>query len=67
MQTIIVWNMTVSALLYITHETAISYNLVIHNFYRRWKKLDRSLIDKHLSMLCFYKNTRRSNFVLDTF
>lgn len=66
MQTITVWNMTASALLYITHETAICYNLLIHNFYRRWKKLDRSLIDKHLNMLCFYKNTRRSNLVWDT-
>jgi len=52
MQTITVWNTTVIALLYVTHETAICYNLlVINNFYRRWKKkLDRSIIDRHLSI-----------------
>jgi hypothetical protein len=28
--------------------------------------LDRSLIDQHVSMLCFYENVRASSFFVDT-
>jgi len=55
MQTINVWNMRVNPLLYITHETAICYYLPILNFYRRWKKLYRSLIDKQKICYAFTK------------
>jgi hypothetical protein len=27
------------------------------------EKLDRSLIDHHLGLLCFYENTKRGNFL----
>jgi len=34
-----------------------------HTVLQETEKLDQSLIDQHLGMLCFYGNTRRSNFL----
>jgi hypothetical protein len=47
----------------IFHETAICRDPPTHNFTRNKKnKLDRSLVDQHLCMLCFYENIRRRNY-----
>jgi hypothetical protein len=47
---------------YNAHEIAICCNPPAHNFIRDRKKLVQSSTDKHLSVLCFYKITRISNF-----
>jgi len=47
----------------ITHETAICCNPLIHSSTGDSKELDRTSIDQHFSMLCFYNNIRTSNFL----
>lgn len=37
----------------IAHERAICHNLLTHSFTGERKKLDRTLVDKYLHMLCF--------------
>jgi hypothetical protein len=41
-------------------------NSLINNLTRDRQNFDRSWIDQHLGMLCFYKNIRTSNFVDNT-
>jgi hypothetical protein len=56
-----------TVLWYIAHETALCHNQLISNFTENRKKLDRSLIDQHLSMLSFYENMTINFFVYTTF
>jgi hypothetical protein len=52
---------------HIVHERAICRNSREHNFTGDRKKLDRSLTDQHLSMLCFYEKISSNSFVDTTF
>ena len=45
-----------------THETGICRNPLIHSSTGDREKLDRTSLDQHFSMLCFYNNIRTSNF-----
>jgi hypothetical protein len=47
-------------ILHIAHETTIGHNSPIHSFTGERQKLAISVIDQNLSILCCYKNIRRS-------